>query len=352
MSLPKRSPSLAGKAIQLRLLLLVLTVFGAWQCGVAQNTPLLSGGLGFFTSTNNGATSYQPIMEPLVAAPIGKRFLIESRAVLLEDFTPKGGGQDGYDHSHLVGLTYLQGDYILAPHITVIGGSFLTPFGTFNERLSPFWINNLQDGPLIGGLGLMNTGTGLGGQLRGSAISRRKYSIDYAAYFSAESGNENFNAARSSGGRVDLYLPDYRLEVGTSYGRLLQGTHENFFGIHVWWEPKDSAFRLRSEWAKGAHGQGYWIEAAYRPTQFGGLNSWVGRFEPVFRMQQTFTENGGGDPLPAVNTQRADFGLDYNLPHNTRILTSYSRQFSSVKDVNIWETGVTYRFLFPAWKGR
>ncbi len=115
----------------------------------------------------------------------------------------------------------------------------------------------------------------------------------------------------------------------------------------------DAAFRLRSEWARGAYGQGYWIEADYRPTQFGGLNSWVGRFEPLFRMQQTFkTSHAGSDPLPGVNTQRADFGLDYNLPHNTRILTSYSRQFSSAKDINIWETGVTYRFLFPAWKGK
>src|SRR6185437_6701873 len=156
--------------------------------------------------------------EPLIAAPIGKRLLVESRAVLLESFNPKGGGQDGYNHSHLVGLTDLQGDYILAPHVTVIGGSFLTPFATFNERLSPFWINNLQDGPLIGGLGLMQTGTGVGGQLRGSAISRSKYSIDYAAYFSARSGNENFNSARSSGGRVNLYLPEQRLEIGTSYG--------------------------------------------------------------------------------------------------------------------------------------
>ena len=331
----------------------VFTVSVAWQCSIAQNTPLLSGGLGFFTSTNNGATSYQPIMEPLIAAPIGNRLLVESRAVLLESFNPKGGGQDGYNHSHLVGLTYLQGDYILTPHVTVIGGSFLTPFATFNERLSPFWINNFQDGPLIGGLGLMQTGTGVGGQLRGSAISRPKYSIDYAAYFSARSGNENFNSARSSGGRVSLYLPEQRLEIGTSYGRLLQGTHENFFGIHVWWEPKDTGLRLRSEWAHGAHGQGYWIEADYRPMQFGGYNSWIGRLEPLFRMQQTFnSDKTRGDPLPAVNTQRADFGLDYNLPHNTRILTSYSRQFSSTRDVNIWETGVTYRFLFPAWKGR
>jgi hypothetical protein len=353
MSMPRRFSSLLPKANPLRHLLFVLAVFVAWHYSVAQDTPLLSGGLGFFTSTNNGATSYLPIAEPLVAAPIGSRFLIESRATLLEQFSPKGGGQDGYDHSHYVALTYLQGDYIFTPNITVVGGSFLTPFGTFNERLSPLWIDNFQDGPLIAGLGTMQTATSLGGQLRGSAISRRKYSIEYAAYFSARSGNQQFNSARSSGGRVSLYLPEQRLEIGTSYGRLLQGTQENFYGIHVWWEPKDSAFRLRSEWARGAYGQGYWIEADYRPTQFGGLNSWVGRFEPLFRMQQTFkTSNAGSDPLPAVNTQRADFGLDYNLPHNMRILTSYSRQFSSTKDVNIWETGLTYRFLFPAWKGR
>jgi len=350
--MPKRSFSLARRSNPLRLLLLGLVAFGVWQYAAAQNTPLLSGGLGFFTNTNDGATSYLPIMEPLAAVPLGNRFLIESRAILLESFNPKGGGQEGYNHSHFVALTYLQGDFIAAPHLTVVGGSFLTPFATYNERLSPFWVANFQDGPLISGLGVMQTGTSLGGQLRGSAVSNENFSIDYAAYFSARSGNEQFNSARSSGGRVSVYLPKQRLEIGTSYGRLLQGTHENFSGVHVWWEPQDTGFRLRSEWARGAHGNGYWIEADWRMKQFGGYNSWVGRFEPLFRMQQTFkTDNIGGDPLPSVNTQRADFGLDYNLPHNTRILTSYARQFSSNKDVNIWETGLTYRFLFPAWKG-
>src|SRR5215469_8796312 len=353
MLMSKRSSSLIRRSNLLRQPLLALVVFGVWQCGAAQNTPLLSGGLGFFTSTNNGATTYLPIAEPLIAAPLGSHLLIESRATLLEVFTPKGGGQDGYNHSHLVALNYLQGDYTLIPHLTVVGGSFLTPFATYNERLSPFWIANFQDGPLISGLGIMQTGTSLGGQLRGSAVSNEKFSIDYAAYFSARSDNEQFNSARSSGGRVSVYLPKQRLEIGTSYGRLLQGTHENFSGVHVWWEPADTGFRLRSEWARGAHGNGYWIEADWRMKQFGGYNSWIGRLEPLFRMQQTFkTDNLGGDPLPPVDTQRADFGLDYNLPHNTRILTSYARQFSSTKDVNIWETGLTYRFLFPAWKGR
>jgi hypothetical protein len=193
----------------------------------------------------------------------------------------------------------------------------------------------------------------VGGMLRGSAISRRKYSVDYATYFSARSGNQQFNSERSSGGRASLYLPDHRLEIGLSYNRLLQDTHENFYGAHVWWEPKDSAFRLRSEFARGHHAQGYWIEADYRTQAFGGLDSWVGRFEPVFRMQQTFRRDTiVSDGLPSENTQRADFGLDYNLPHNTRILTSYARQFSSAGNRNVWETGIVYRFLFPAWKGK
>ena len=332
---------------------MIVAALCAVRYGAAQDTPLLSGGVGFFTNTNGGSTTYSPIIEPLLAAPIGNHFLIESRAVLTEDFFPKSGGQPGYDHSHFIALTYLQGDYIATPHLTVVGGSFLTPFGTYNERLSPIWIGNFQDGPLITGLGAMGTGTGLGGELRGSAISRRKYSIDYVGYFSASSSNEQFNAERSTGGRVDLYLPESRLEVGVSYGRLLQGTQENFYGTHVWWEPKGTAFRLRSEYDRGQHAQGYWIEADYRTQAFGGLDSWIGRIEPVFRMQQTFRiDKIASDTLPLVNTERADFGLDYNLPHNTRILTSYSRQFSSARNVNIWETGIVYRFLFPAWKGK
>jgi hypothetical protein len=71
-------------------------------------------------------------------------------------------------------------------------------------------------------------------------------------------------------------------------------------------------------------------------------------------MQQTFRRDmDGSDGLPLVNTQRADFGLNYNLPHETRIMTSYSRKFApNHGDENIWETGITYRFLFPVWKGK
>jgi hypothetical protein len=319
----------------------------------AQNTPLLSGGVGFFSFTNGGQTRYQPIFEPLLAAPVGPRLMIESRAALLESFSQRSGGQPGYNHTHVITLTYLQGNYFLSPHVTVVAGTFLLPFNTYNDRLSPIWIGNFQGAPLTVGLGVLGSGAGTGGMLSGSAVSRAKYSVSYKAFFSSRVGNQYFAARRSAGGRGSLYLPEQRLEIGGSYVRQLQGVQENFSGAYVWWEPKNSGFQFRSEYGRGKHAQGYWIETAYRTDAFGGYDSFVGRIEPVFRMNQTFRfDKLGGDGVSNVNTQRADFGLDYNLPHNTRILTSYSRQFSSTGNANIWQTGIIYRFLFPAWKGK
>lgn len=326
-----------------------LLLLGTAVLAPAQDTPLLSGGIGFVTNTTGGSTSYIPVAEPLAAVPIGQHLLIESRASLLEFFTP---GTTGYNHSHFVALTYLQGDYLADRHLTLVGGSFLLPFGTYNERLTPIWIGNYQDEPLMEPLGLMNGGAGLGGQLRGSLLSHPHFSFDYAAWFSARSANSQFQANRSSGFRGSFYFPQQRLELGGSYGRLLQGAHENFSGAHLWWQTKDAGLRFRSEFARGQHAYGYWFEVDSRPFSHANPESVGGRLEPAFRMQQIFRiDQLATDGLPSVNTQRADFGLDYNLPHNTRILTSYSRQFSSAGNANIWETGIVYRFLFPAWKG-
>jgi hypothetical protein len=215
------------------------------------------------------------------------------------------------------------------------------------------WIGNFQAESLAEPIGQMGSAIGLGGQVRGSLYSGAQTSFSYSAWFSARSGNQQFSSQRSSGGRGSFYFPEQRLEVGASYGRLLQGAHENFIGAHVWWQTGDGGFRMRSETMRGEHAYGYWFETDYRPLhdEAGAVN-FMRRFEPVFRMNQTFRiDNAGSDGVPAQNTQRADFGLDYNLAHNTRILSSYSRQFSSAAKVNIWQTGIVCRFLFPAWKG-
>jgi hypothetical protein len=341
---------LIGRARLAGLSVLAGAAICAAQASAAQDTPLLSGGVGFFTNTTGGDTSYQPHIEPLIAAPAGKNLLFESRGILLEEFFPDG---NGYSHVHFADVIYLQGEFMATKHITVVGGDYILPFLTYNDRLSEIWIENLQDTPLIVPISASGSGDGIGGMLSGSAASNSKFNISYNAWLSSHTGNYYFNSKRSSGGRASVYLPKSSLEVGASYERLLEQTQENFSGAYVWWQPANTGFRFRSEYTHGGHAQGYWFETDYRLQSFHGPDSWIGRLEPVFRMQQTFRINQlGSDSVPLVNTQRFDAGLDYNLPHNTRILTSYARQFSSTGDVNIWETGIVYRFLFPAWKGK
>ena len=347
------SPKLKRRKLSRRIgaMLMMLSLSSLAADLMAQDTPLLSGGAGFFTNTTGGKTTYQPILTPVLAAPIGQHLLIESRAYAVEILSPQSNSQ-GYNHSTLLGLSYLQGDYIANSHITLVGGYFLTPFGTYNERLSPIWISNL-DAPLIFGIGTMVNASGTGAMLRGSAFSTKNVSISYAAYFSAGSTTKNFQSQRSSGGQLNVYFPKTGLEVGTSYGRSLEHNQTNAIGIHVWWEPINSPLRIRSEWAHGPHSQGYWAEADYRLSQIHGGESLIGRLEPVFRLQQTFRNAPDpSDELPAMNTQRVDFGLAYHLPHEVRLNTTYARQFSSTGNVNIWETSIVYRFLFPAWRGK
>lgn len=200
----------------------------------------------------------------------------------------------------------------------------------------------------------MNTGDSVGGMVRGSAYSNQHLSVSYDAYYSGNSTDSYFSAERSSGAQSQFYFPDIGLEVGASYGRSLGAAHENFEGMDLWWEPINvPQFRFRSEWARAPHAYGYWFSTAYRLANFGGMDSFWGRMEPVFQMQQTFRSlPDPNDGLPSVNTQEADFGLDYHVTDTVRINTSYSRQFSPAGDINIWETSIVYRLLLPLWKGK
>src|ERR1700691_1001431 len=94
----------------IRWIVFALAVLPAAYQGSAQDTPLISGGVGFFSQTNAGSTMYYPTIEPLLAAPLGQHVRGESRANLVEFFTPNGGDQSGYNHSHYIALTYLQTD--------------------------------------------------------------------------------------------------------------------------------------------------------------------------------------------------------------------------------------------------
>src|SRR5580658_6448521 len=183
-----------------RVIVFAFAAFSGVRNGIAQDIPLISGGVAFFTNTDGGKTNYQPYVEPVIAAPFGSHLLVESRATVFDTFAPKASG--GYQRDSLFKtMDYLQADVLLGPHLTFVAGEFLTPFGTYNERLSQIWIANFQDTPLNYSIGTMNTGDGVGGMLRGSAVSTQDYSISYAAYFSANVNSNYFGAERSSGDR-------------------------------------------------------------------------------------------------------------------------------------------------------
>jgi hypothetical protein len=336
-------------------LLSALFLTMAAQAQKSPDVPIISGGIGMFSSTNEGFTFFQPVVAPVLALPLGTHLLIESRADL-RGLYQQNNNTGPFHGSFTATLEYLQADLIVNPHVTITAGRFLTPFGTYNERLTPIWIRNLQDSPLIFPIGTRTSGSSNGIMIRGNLYGTSKLQVDNTAFFSTNVASGEFQSARAVGDRVELYFPQQQVEIGASAERFLQSTpaekpHRNSAGVHVWWTPTRSPLQIRSEYAHGPHTEGYWIESGYRLSQFGGQDSLIGRFMPVFRMQQLFRLSPQpGDGLPSANTQQADFGFDYFFPHEVRLNTSYARTFSTTNG-NIWDISLTHRFLFPVWKG-
>jgi len=310
----------------------------------AQNTPLISGGGGFISTTNAGHTFLQPVIAPVAVVPLGPHLQVESRADLRGLYQRKNG--DGpYEGNFNATLEYLQVDYIASSWLTISAGRYLTPFGIYNERLTPIWVRNFQDAPLIFPLGTRTTASSNGAMARGVLFSAPRWNLSYTGYFSASSNTGQFSSGRAAGGRASIFVPDKRLEFGASYQRFLQDTHLNSVGLHLAWQPWRLPLDTRAEYAHSPAGSGYWIEATYRTPQGG---NYIQKLQPVFRMQQFFrSKQIPGDSLPSTDTQRADFGLNYYLPHEVRLNASYSRQFTASGNSNVWSLAATYRFLFP-----
>jgi hypothetical protein len=186
------------------LSLVTLVIFGLEV--TAQDTPLISGAAAFLSTTNGGVTFIQPVIVPVAAVPIGSRFLIESRADL-RGFIAPTNGNGPYEGQFFATLEYLQLDVLVNSKLTITAGRFLTPFQTYNERLTPLWIRNFPDIPLIYPIGTRTTGSSNGGMLRGALVSKPGWQLNYAAYFSANCTVEQFQAGRSTGFRSGSFYP-------------------------------------------------------------------------------------------------------------------------------------------------
>jgi hypothetical protein len=311
--------------------------------------PILSGSAGYFNFVTAGQNQVDEQINPVLLVPLGDHWLVESRMECEGAFQrPPGGGPYGGEVSK--NLDYLQADYIANPYLTVTMGRFLTPFGIFNERLYPIWIRSLQQDPLILPLSAESSD---GMMLRGGFPADAKANLNYAVYVSAVSTHHNnLESDRNVGGRVGVFLPGSRVEVGVSWQRLLQDERSNSFGFHFAWQPARLPLNVHSEYARSNQGSGYWVDGAYRLSQVSFWRKAMRRTEVAGRAEQFFSGQISADAaaalgLPAANTREGEFGLNYYLQDGLKAVASYGRQFSSAGNLNLWTVGITYRFLIP-----
>jgi hypothetical protein len=311
--------------------------------------PILSGSAGYFNFVTAGQNQIDAQINPVLLLPLGDHWLVEGRMEFEGAFQrPDGSGAYGGEVSK--NLDYLEADYIANPHLTVTLGRFLTPFGIFNERLYPIWIRSLQQDPLILPLSA-ESNDGL--MLRGGFPANARANFNYAAYVSAVStGHNNLQSNRDVGGRIAVFLPGPRVEIGASFQKLLQDTRTNSFGFHFAWLAARLPLNVHAEYARSNQGSGYWVDGAYRLSQLHFWQKAMRRTELAGRGEQFFLGSISSDEaqalgLPAANTRETEFGLNYYLHDGLRIVASYGRQFSSAGNLNLWTVGLTYRFLFP-----
>ena len=80
-------------------------------------------------------------------------------------------------------LEYANISYILNDYLIIRAGNFLTPFGIFNERLHPAWINKFPNAPLGMGHDPVGPTREFGAELRGAALLGST-KINYSLYVS------------------------------------------------------------------------------------------------------------------------------------------------------------------------
>ena len=264
-----------------------------------------------------------------------------------------------------VHLEYANLSYLLNNYVTVKAGKFLTPFGTFADRLHAAWINKLPDQPLaVGEEGIApfaQTGVQLSG---GFTLGPTK--LNYALYAVngprlnrdadnlAELGTlafDNFTEtnSRSYGGRIG-FLPIPELEVGYSFQSVtgpvsarLQAVDLTYTREFDWlhgtldlrgqWVWSDAGnFRFLPEVEEGAQPRpitfanrrdGGYIQLAYRPTK--AKNDIAKRFEILCRYDRLSLPAAvrlGDDP------ERCTIGLNYWLGPSTVVKAAYQFNLS------------------------
>lgn len=137
-----------------------------------------------------------------------------------------------------ISISYAALNWMLFKNSTLVSGYFLSPFGIFNERLHPEWINKFYDTPF--GMGHENSlfpQSELGVQLRGT-VPLKKVRNNYSIYIcngpqldtTIETGGKllyssvsDNNSGKAIGGRIGvlpIYKSNFELGFSAQYGRV------------------------------------------------------------------------------------------------------------------------------------
>jgi hypothetical protein len=308
-------------------------------------TPIVTGAFGFTGDiTNRSNLSFGPKFEPVVLLPLGGKFLFETEysMELPVERADSSLGPAVLSHS----FEYMQLSYFATSNVIITGGNFVTPFGIYKERLDPQWTRNLLDEPMIFPI---NDNSSIGGMIRASAYLTRGVKLNFAGYYSASEGIAQIGGEKQGGGRVSLYMPGPRIEVGASYSRRLGDERFNVAGADFVWNARRAPVDVRGEavWAN-VLGKGYWGEVAWRLAN-ATSNPFFRRSQIVGRVEQYFAPSQAQDldeELPSLNTKRFSAGYNYWPSDSVKFSVAYGRQIDSSESLGVWTVGVVYRFTW------
>ncbi len=271
-----------------------------------------------------------------------------------------------------VGFEYANIMYILNDYMTIRGGKFLLPFGTFMERLHPSWVNRMPTKPLGFGHDGIAPGSGVGVELRG-AFRVGASTINYSVYNTngpgiktpdgvepGEAGMLTFNNlidnnnSRAFGGRLGI-LPfaNNSTEFGVSFystdkagntGSIYENLGANLFAFDFSFVKQLAGLGgivdIKSQYNKSKvdnmiyaveetpgefenlnfdnNSNSFYAQLSYRPTMSG--SDFISKLEFVTRYSTLRTPEGAGWE---VNKKEYSFGLNYWISWRSLIKLNY-----------------------------
>lgn len=315
-----------------------------------------------FADSDGPASSFSAHFNPILVWRLDERLLAEAEFQFEAGET---GEHDGGGAS----LEYAQISYSLCDSATVAAGQFLSPFGIFNERYHPDWINRLPNAPLgFGHEGLVPASL-LGAQVRGG-VNVGSALVRYAAFVAngpeLNSGMDEPEEAgllhwdpeadgtqdKAFGGRVSV-LPVSWLELGVSAmstGVLAEGASEENLNaslvaadVSAVLNLEDAGMvRMDAEWVSSQVDRttylfgtpdavdfandrsGGWLQFSYRAA---AQNGWLSQVEPVARWDWVNLPAGAPE---SEDLSRLTLGLDWWM--SSRSLLKFAVESLSVGD--------------------